>query len=276
MGYDESLNLVLEVYGKFSPLWKKEALTIIQNKHIHSKVQKNKQSGAFCCSVTTELPPYCLWSYTGKLRDVSTIAHELGHGVHHQLARNNTEFTAHACLPLAETASILGEMILSEKVMESDPKQAKDLLFFKLEDLYASIIRQAGFVRFEQKAHQMMEDGKTIQEMSEVYITDLRKQLGPKVEIDELFSYEWAYIPHIFHTPFYCYAYAFGNLLTLALYEMYKERGPSFAVRINEFLAAGGSASPVELTRKLGIDIASEKFWQKGFDVVEKMVEEIS
>lgn len=276
ISYDAAIKMVLNTYGRFSPLWKKEALAIINNGHIHSKVQKNKQSGAFCCSVTAKLPPFCLWSYTGTIRDISTIAHELGHGVHHQLARHNTEFTAHACLPLAETASIMGEMILSEKLLELYPEQAKEMLFFKLDDLYASIIRQAGFVSFEKKAHQMMQEGRTIQEMSEVYLADLRQQLGPDVQVDEVFAYEWSYIPHIFHTPFYCYAYAFGNLLTLALYEMVKEQGPSFAHKINEFLAAGGSAAPLELTKKLGIDITSEAFWQKGFVVMEKMLERVS
>ena len=112
--------------------------------------------------------------------------------------------------------------------MEENPKLAKEMLFTKLDDLYASIIRQAGFVNFEIKAHQMMQEGKTIDEMSKVYLEDLRQQLGPKVEVDEIFANEWTYIPHIFHTPFYCYAYAFGNLLTLALYEMYKEKDNIF------------------------------------------------
>ena len=159
--------------------------------------------------------------------------------------------------------------------MKKNPKLAKEMLFTKVDDLYASIIRQAGFVNFEIKAHQMMQEGKTIDELSEVYLDDLRKQLGIEVEIDDIYAYEWAYIPHIFHTPFYCYAYAFGNLLTLSLYETYKEKGEDFVHKIIEMLAKGGSESPIEITKAVGVDITSEEFWQKGFLVIEKMIENL-
>jgi len=204
---------------------------------------------------------------------VSTLAHELGHGVHMTLSQKQTEFTMDACLPLAEAASIFSEMLLSEQMMKLNPRAAKQMIFTKLDDLYASIIRQAGFIEFEKKAHEMIKDGRTTDEISAVYLTDLRKQLGPKVIVDDLFAYEWAYIPHIFHTPFYCYAYAFGNLLTLALYEMYKEKGPAFAERIVEMLSKGGSESPVEITKAIGVDITSELFWQKGFEAIKQMID---
>ncbi len=273
--YSQAMQLVLESYAKFSSKFQQEALQIINAGHIHSRVQKNKQTGAFCYSVNAKLPPFCLWSYTGTLRDVSTVAHELGHGVHHQLARENTEFTAHACLPLAETASIFGEMLLTENLLQKYPQEGQDLLFYKLDDIYASIIRQTGFVRFEEKAHRMMEEGKTIEEMSALYLADLRKQLGTKIEVDPIFAYEWAYVPHIFHTPFYCYAYAFGNLLTLALYEKYKKESTSMVPKILAMLAAGGSKSPVEITKAVGVDITSEDFWQQGFEVIEEMVKKL-
>ena len=273
--YAEAITTVLETFHDFSPAFHREASNIINAEHIHSKVQKNKDTGAFCCSVTAKLNPYVLLNYTGTLRDVSTMAHELGHGIHHNLARNHTEFTFHAPLPLAETASIFSEMVLSERLLKKYPDRTKNLLFIKLEELYASIIRQAGFVRFEIKAHQLLEEGKTIDEISTVYLQDLRKQLGPKVEVDEIFAYEWCYIPHIFHTPFYCYAYAFGNLLTLALYETYKEKGPAYADRIVEMLAKGGSQSPLEITKAVGVDITSEKFWQSGFDVIAQMLKKV-
>jgi len=270
--YDEAVNLVIDTYGRFSSVFQKNALKIINGDHIHSQLQKNKNTGAFCCGITTKIPPYVLLNYTGTLRDVSTLAHELGHGVHQVLASCQTEFTHDACLPLAETASIFAEMLLSERLAAKDPAKAKELLFNKLEEIYASIIRQAGFVAFEKKAHQMMAEGKTIEEMGQVYLADLKKQLGSKVEIDDLFAYEWAYIPHIFHTPFYCYAYAFGNLLTLALYETYKEKGEAFVPKIIELLSKGGSESPVEITKAVGVNICSEEFWQKGFDVIEGMI----
>lgn len=274
MSYDKAVHTVLETFEGFSPRFKEEALRIISSKHVHSKPQKNKHTGAYCCSVTASLPPYVLLSYTGTLRDVSTLAHELGHGIHHNLAKDQTEFTNHSCLPLAETASIFSEMLLSEKLLEDDPSKAKEMIFSKLDDLYASITRQAGFVMFEIKAHQMMQEGKTIEEMSQVYLQDLQKQLGP-VDVDAMFAYEWAYIPHIFQSPFYCYAYAFGNLLTLALYELYKEKGDAFASKIIDMLSAGGSMSPVEITKIVGVDITSEKFWQKGFDVIQDMIDSI-
>ena len=273
--YHEAVTTVLETFQEFSSAFHREASNIIAVNHIHSKVQKNKDTGAFCCSVTAKLNPYVLLNYTGTLRDVSTLAHELGHGIHHNLARGQTEFTFHAPLPLAETASIFSEMVLSERLLKKYPDRAKDLLFIKLDELYASIIRQAGFVRFEIKAHKMLEEGKTIDEISNVYLQDLRKQLGPKVEVDDIFAYEWCYIPHIFHTPFYCYAYAFGNLLTLALYETYKEKGPAYADKIVDMLAKGGSQSPLEITKEVGADITSEKFWQGGFDVIAQMLKKV-
>ncbi len=273
--YDEAIKIILETFEDFSSEFKESVLKIIEQKHIHSLVQKGKRSGAFCCGASTKLVPYVLLSYTKKFRDVSTLAHELGHGVHHVLSSVQTEFTNDACLPLAETASIFSEMLLSEKMIKKDPKIAKTMLFTKLDDLYASIIRQAGFVRFEIKAHQLFQEGKTIDEVSKIYLEDLRKQLGPKIEIDPLYAYEWTYIPHIYHSPFYCYSYAFGNLLTLALYEMYKEKGKPFAAKIVEMLQKGGSCSPLEITKAVGVDICDEDFWQKGFDLIKEMIKEI-
>ena len=273
--YHEAVSTVLETFKDFSPAFHQEALNILQADHVHSQVQKNKDTGAFCCSVTSKLNPYVLLNYSGTLRDVSTLAHELGHGIHHNLARNHTEFTFHAPLPLAETASIFSEMVLSERLLKKYPDRARNLLFTKLDEIYASIIRQAGFVRFEIKAHKMLEEGKTIDEISAVYLQDLRKQLGPRVEVDDIYAYEWCYVPHIFHTPFYCYAYAFGNLLTLALYETYKQKGPAYADKIVEMLAKGGSQSPLEITKAVGADITSEKFWQNGFDVIAQMIKKV-
>lgn len=275
ISYDRALRLVLSAYQHFSPQFAAEAKKIIDGKQIHSLIQKNKQSGAFCASVSAKISPYILLNYTGKLRDVSTIAHELGHGVHHNLARENTEFTSYSCLPLAETASIFGEMLLSEKLLKEDPQKGEELLFAKLDEIYATIIRQAGFVNFEIQAHQMMGEGKTIEEMSQAYLQDLRKQLGSKVEVDEIFADEWLYVPHLFQSPFYCYAYSFGNLLTLALWKMYREQGQPFAKKIMNLFAQGGSKSPLELTRELGVDITSEKFWQKGFDAIKEMLKKI-
>src|SRR3989344_147267 len=273
ISYDQAVKLVLETFQEFSPKFAVAARNIIDLKHVHSQVQKGKRSGAFCCPATTEVAPFVLLSYTGKYRDVSTLAHELGHGVHMTLAQQQTEFTMDACLPLAETASIFSEMLLSEKIMKENPQMAQSMIFTQLDDLYASVIRQAGLVSFEVKAHQMMKDGKTIDDLSKRYLEDIRAQLGP-VEIDDIFAHEWLYIPHIFHTPFYCYAYAFGNLLTLALYNMYL-KDKTFSSQIITMLAAGGSKSPPEITKAIGVDITSEKFWQQGFEMIARMIEKI-
>ena len=275
ISYDKAIGIVLDTFRSFASEFGQHATTIIDKQHVHSNIQKGKRSGAFCCPASNDFPPYVMLTYTEKYRDVSTLAHELGHGIHFMLSQKQTEFTSDACLPLAETASIFSEMLLSEKVMQDNPHAAKNMLFTKLDDLYASIIRQAGFVSFERKAHQMMKDGKTIDEMSAVYLADLKKQLGPKIEVDPIFAYEWCYIPHIFHTPFYCYAYAFGNLLTLALYAKYKKDGDKFVSKIIEMLTLGGSAAPVDIAKVVGVDITSEKFWQSGFDYIKKMIKQI-
>lgn len=275
ISYDKAVDMILKSFGKFSNNFMQEAKNILDANHVHSTVQKHKRSGAFCSSVTAKINPYILLSYTGKLRDVSTLAHELGHGVHHKLASNHNEFLFHSSLPLAETASIFAEMLLSDYLLEKDPKKAKEMIFSKVDDLYASIVRQAGFVIFEKTAHKMIEEGKTIEEISQEYYKQLKEQLGPIVELDKIFSYEWCYIPHIFHTPFYCYAYSFGNLLVLALYEMYKEQGETFVPKIMNMLSKGGSLSPIEITREIGVDITSEEFWQKGFEVIKKMIKEL-
>lgn len=275
ISWDDGKKMALETFKGFSSKFYEGAKEILDNNHVDARVQKGKRGGAFCYTVTTDLAPYVLLNYTGKFRDVSTLTHELGHGIHSILARGQTEFTQHACLPLAETASIFSEMLLSERMLKVNPKAGKEMMFAKLDDLYASIGRQAGFVQFEITAHEMMREGKTIGEISDEYLKQLRRQLGSKVEVDEIYKYEWAYIPHIFHSPFYCYAYAFGNLLTLALYEMYRDEGKPFVAKMEKMLSLGGSMEPVKIARVVGADICSEAFWQKGFDAIKSMVDKV-
>lgn len=275
VSYNTAVNMVLECFENFSPVFKENALKIIEKNHIHSKIQKNKHLGAFCYGPSVTIHPYVLLNYTDDLREVSTLAHELGHAVHDVLAMGQTEFTFHPSLPLAETASVLSETIMIEALSDRFPTMAEDLLFAKLDDLYQTIIRQATFVDFEIKAHKMFEEGKTIDELGQTYLTMLKEQLGKDVVVDDIFAYEWAYVSHIIHTPFYCYAYAFGNLLALSLYQTYKEQGDKFVPKIIELLSKGGSDSPVNLTKPLGIDITDERFWQKGFDVIKELVDKL-
>jgi len=273
--YQESKDLVLDTYEKFDTIAFSHAKSIFDNAHVHSHPSKGKRSGAFCYTVLKDLDPYILLNHTNELRDVFTMMHEFGHGIHGCLAREQTQFTFHSCLPLAETASIFGEMLLAQRLLKEskDAEEKKAVLMKLLDDQYASILRQAYFVRFEIDAHKAIEDGATIEELNAMYLANLREQFG-SIEVPEIFQHEWKYIPHIFHTPFYCYAYTFGNLLVLSLYARYK-KDPSFKDSILKILSYGGSESPENILSEVGIDITKEEFWQSGFDLIREELDEL-
>ncbi len=275
--YDVAVRMVLDSYRDFSGHLADLALRVFEDRHLDARTYPGKMSGAYCYSVAPGLTPYVLLNYTGEARDVSTLAHELGHAVHGMLAADQSIFTFHASLPLAETASVFGERILSDRLLQQEKNKAvkQGLLISQLDDIYATVVRQAYFVQFEQAAHQMVANGATVNDLAEAYLKDLRQQFGRAVAVPEEFKWEWLTIPHIFGSPFYCYAYSFGNLLVLALYQRYKREGPSFVPKYLELLAAGGSESPETLLRPLGVDIRSEAFWQSGFDTVREMVAEL-
>jgi oligoendopeptidase F len=178
---------------------------------------------------------------------------------------------------MAETASTFGEMMLLDKLMaeESDEEVIRDMLFRQIDDAYATIMRQAFFALFEREAHKMVREGASAQEISKAYMENLREQFGDAVELSDEFQWEWVSIPHIYHTPFYVYAYAFGQLLVLSLYQQYKEEGESFKPRYLKILEAGGSDAPVRVLTEAGIDIHSAEFWQGGFDVIERLIEQV-
>ncbi|TLY34627.1 MAG: M3 family oligoendopeptidase, partial [Nitrospirae bacterium] len=186
-------------------------------------------------------------------------------------------FTFHAMLPLAETASVFGERLLSDALMagERDKVVNQGLLVQQLDDAYATIVRQAYFVRFEREAHRMIGEGSTMEDLCQVYLTELRQQFGRAIAVPDEFRWEWLSIPHLFASPFYCYAYSFGNLLVLALYALYRTHGESFVPRYLALLAAGGSRSPEVLLKDFGVDIRSESFWQSGFETIKGMVKEL-
>tara|TARA_Y100000310_G_C20699165_1_gene828078 strand:- start:5165 stop:6913 length:1749 start_codon:yes stop_codon:yes gene_type:complete len=277
ISYDDALKTVLGVFGSFESKFYELANRVVKEKHIHSDIQKGKQSGAFCSSSLPELTPYVLLNWVGNYNDMSTLAHELGHAIHSMLAEDKTLFDFHSSLPLAETASIFSEMLLEEELLKRGmPKDEEiHLLATQIDGIYASVIRQAYFVIFEKKAHEMMQKGATIGELNDVWIKDLRQQLGDAVGVDDIFKHEWKYIPHIFHHPFYCYAYSFGNLLVLSLFKMYKEEGDSFIPKYKKILSYGGSEVPEKILAEAGIDINDEKFWQGGFDLIKEMVERL-
>ncbi|MEK6956009.1 MAG: M3 family oligoendopeptidase [Nanoarchaeota archaeon] len=277
ISYDEAVKMVLSCYNEFSPDMAKLASKIIDEEHIHSLVSDSKKGGAYCYDIHPEITPYVFISFTGKERDVSTLAHELGHGVHDLLTHNVPTLLSHPPLILAETASVFGEMILSDKLLEKEDnnKNKQALLASKLDDIYATVLRQAFFILFEMEAHKAVDEGANIDKISEIYSKNLKEMFGDSMDVSDNFSLEWSYIPHIFATPFYCYAYSFGNLLTLALYQMYKKEGKSFVPKYIKFLSYGGSKKPSEICKELNIDLESEKFWDQGFVVINSMIDEL-
>jgi oligoendopeptidase F len=268
--FDEAVRLVLDSLREFNPNVAELARRVFDEGHIDSEIRKGKSSGAFCATVSPDLTPWVLQSYQGYADDVTTLAHELGHAVHAMLAAHHNTLTQRASLPLAETASTFAEMLLIDRVLADKPGPAveRDLLFRQMDDAYATIMRQAYFALFERQAHQRVHQGALIDELSQLYLEQLQTQFGDSLVVSEDFQYEWLAIPHIFSTPFYVYAYSFGQLLVLSLYQQYRHEGEAFKPRYLEILAAGGSDSPALILQRAGVDIWSADFWQGGFDVV--------
>jgi oligoendopeptidase F len=275
--YSEAADLVLSTFEEFEPRLAALARRVFDQDHIDSEVRKGKKGGAFCATVLPTQTPWLQLNYTGKVRDVATLAHELGHAVHSMLAENHSVLTQHPSLPLAETASVFAERLLVDRLLasETDRGLRRELLASSLDDIYATVMRQAYFVRFEQRAHAAIVEGQSPEALNEIYLGLLREQFGDAVEVPEEFSREWVSIPHIYHTPFYCYAYSFGQLLVLALYRRYREEGQSFVPGYLQLLAWGGAARPVEILDEVGVDMTDPAFWQGGFDVVEGLVAEL-
>ncbi len=275
--YNKSVKLVLESLGKFSETLEEFARKVFVEKHIDSEIRQGKRDGAFCSTLSPKITPYVMVNYTGKSRDVFTLAHELGHAVHSQAAQDRSILVQDAPLPLAETASIFSELLLYDNLSDkisSDEK--KIMLSQKIDDLYATILRQAFFTIFEVDAHQQIGNGTTVDEISNTYLRNLKEQFGNSVDVSNDFAIEWSSIPHFYHSPFYCYAYSFGNLLALSLFHRYKKEGRDFASSYINILAAGGSKKPENLLSEYGFDISSTKFWQEGFDYVSEQVKALS
>jgi oligoendopeptidase F len=275
--FREGVDLVLDSLTGFSPRVAAAARNVFANNHIDSQVRPGKRSGAFCASILPELTPWVLINYTNKPRDVSTLAHELGHAVHAQLANDHSLLTFHSVLPMAETASVFSEMILNERLLqeEKDRTVRRDILARWLDDTYATVMRQAYFVLFEKQVYPAIEQGKTLDELSAMYLDNLHEQFGEALEVPDEFKWEWIVIPHFFHTPFYTYAYSFGQLLTLSLYQRFRDEGQIFVPKYIKILSYGGSASPAHILGEAGIDIASASFWQGGFDVIRNFIDQL-
>lgn len=277
VAYDDAVELVLDTFTRFDLDFASKAQRVFDDNHVDSEVRKGKRAGAFCATVMPSITPYVLLNYTNKVRDVATIAHELGHAVHSMMAEDHSILTQHSSLPLAETASVFAEMVMNEQLLaeEKDPLVRREILASSVDDIYATVMRQAFFVIFEEDAHRAIQENASPLELDRLYLENLQEQFGDSVELSDEFQYEWVSIPHIYHTPFYCYAYSFGQLLVLSLYRRYQQEGDAFKPGYLKMLARGGSARPQEILEEAGMDMTDPDFWQAGFDVIRDMIDEL-
>ncbi|MEX0944077.1 MAG: M3 family oligoendopeptidase [Balneolaceae bacterium] len=275
--WPEAKEMVLEAYGDFHPEMKRIAGKFFENEWIDAAIKPGKRGGAYSASTVTDVHPYVLMNYDGRLRDVQTLAHELGHGVHQVLAASQGELQSSTPLTTAETASVFGEMLVFTRLMDAldDPKERLALLISKIDDTIATVFRQVAMNRFEESIHtaRRAEGELTTDRFSELWIETQTDLYGDSVTITDEYKLWWCYIPHFLHTPGYVYAYAFGELLVLALYDLYqKSDKDQFAEKYLTLLSAGGSDWPHQLIGKMGLDITDSGFWKNGLNLFEKMV----
>ncbi len=275
--FSQAAGMVLDSFGRFHPRLAELAERVFAEGHLDSEVRRGKRGGAFCAGIAPDLTPWVLTSYQGKASDVATLAHELGHAIHAMLASEHSIFTFHSSLPMAETASTFGEMMLVDRLLATETSEdvRRDLLFRQVDDAYATIQRQSFFALFERQAHEMIQNGASVDDVAAAYLENLKTQFGDAVEVSDEFRYEWVSIPHIYQVPFYVYAYAFGQLLVFSLYQQFQKEGEAFKPRYLKILSTGGSEAPAKVLADAGIDITSEAFWQGGFDVIAGLVQRL-
>jgi oligoendopeptidase F len=275
--YATAVKVVMDSYNAFSPEVAKLAQRVFAENHLDSEVRAGKRGGAFCYTVSPEFTPWVQMTYDERARDIATLAHELGHAIHGMLAESQSVLTQQPSLPLAETASVFAEMQLTEQLLkqEADSTVRRDLLANALDDAYITVMRQAYFTIFENDAHRMINDNCTVDELTGHYLKNLKEQFGEAVEVSDEFKWEWLAIPHFYRSPFYTYAYSFGQLLVLALYQQYRREGETFIPRYLKILAYGGSESPMKILTEAGLDVTSSTFWQGGFEVIKNMIDEL-
>ena len=275
--YDNAVKLVLDSLHKFSPKISDFASHVFNENHVDHSIRPGKRDGAFCSTPLPYITPFVLINYTGKSRDVFTLAHEIGHAVHSIAASDKSILVSDASLPLAETASTYSELLLYDNISEIiNDGEKKSMLAEKIDDFYATICRQSFFTIFEMDAHEQIANSATVDEISNTYLNNLKTQFGNSIKISDDFGIEWSYIPHFYHSPFYCYSYSFGNLLSVSLFQTYKKEGKSFVPTYIDILAAGGSKKPELLLKEHGFDISKTKFWQDGFDYIKNQVNILS
>ncbi|KAF0220762.1 MAG: oligoendopeptidase [Geobacteraceae bacterium] len=276
--FAEAKELVLDAYNGFNPSYRPVIEAFFNERRIDALPRPGKGGGAYCMGMTPTLPPYVLLNFTGNLRDVATIAHELGHGLHFTLAQGQTMLNYHAPLPLAETASVFGEMLLTRHLLEreSDPHIKTALLCAKIEDVIATTFRQNVLTRFEERMHLTRKEGLlSSSRLCDLWWEENARLYGDTVEMIEPYRWGWSYISHFIHTRFYCYSYTFAELLVLSLYRSYLQEGASFIPKYEAILKSGGSQSPADTVRPAGIDLSDPDFWQKGYDFLRDLIEEL-
>lgn len=277
VSFAEASAIVMEAFQMFDSSFAQLAKRVFDSKHIDVPPRIGKLSGAYCASINVGMVPYILLNFNGDAKDIYTIAHELGDAVHSQLASFHSQLTYHATLVLAETASVFGEMLLYDHLLNRiKDKEITEMTADRLSQIYSTVQRQAYISMFEISAYDAIDRGVTADELCRLYFDTLKEQFGDSLELPEAFRWEWSYIPHIFRTPFYCYAYAFGSLLALSMYKRYKEEGSRFVPGYLGVLSSGGSDSPANILAKVGVDIESEDFWEGGYRVVREMLKGIS
>ncbi len=276
--FADTKRIVLDAYADFAPTMSDIARRFFDERWIDAELRPGKRGGAFSAATLPSVHPYVLLNYTGNLRDVMTVAHELGHGVHQFLAAEQGLFAQSTPLTTAETASVFGEMLVFRRLMkeESDPAIRLGLLCSKLEDAFATVFRQVAMTRFEESLHaaRRAEGELPIERTNELWMAANRPMFGDSVHLSEDYAWWWLYIPHFVHSPFYCYAYAFGELLVLSLLRRYDEEGDAFVPRYLEMLRAGGSDAPKTLLGRIGLDVSDAGFWAGGLDLLEDLVAE--
>ena len=277
IGWHEARDTVLTAYGAFSPRMAEIAQRFFDQRWIDAPLRPGKSPGAFAHPTVPSVHPYVMMNYQGKPRDVMTLAHELGHGVHQVLAAPQGALMASTPLTLAETASVFGEMLTFRALLaKSGERERKAMLAQKVEDMLNTVVRQIAFYWFERKLHTERRNGElTAEQIGELWLSVQGESLGPAIRIGPGYETFWAYIPHFVHSPFYVYAYAFGDCLVNSLYAVYERADTGFAERYLDMLAAGGTKHHSELLAPFGLDARDPKFWQNGLGLIDRMITEI-
>ncbi|MGE5217182.1 MAG: M3 family oligoendopeptidase [Chloroflexota bacterium] len=276
--YQQAQRVILEAFEAFDSTFRQIGAEFFAENWIDAEIRKGKRGGAFCASPSPRLHPYILCNYDDNLRDVMTVAHELGHGLHGCLSRKQNYFNYDTPLTTAETASVFGEMLVFDYLLaqQTDPQVRIALLAGKIEDIFATVFRQNVLTRFEELAFSARKEKRlTPEALGSLWLEANGKYYGSAVDLPDSYRWGWSYIPHFIHSRFYCYSYVFGQLLVLALYRMYKDEGKSFVPKYLALLEAGGSDTPEALLKPLGVDTHDPLFWQKGFEEIRGLLAQL-